>query len=923
MNATMTADTERPGSAGTPGAPGSPGGGEPEVGPARRRSPWVRFVALPAGLRITTYVAVVLVLTLVALTLTAVVLVRRSFPQTSGTVEVAGIDGPVEVLRDSAGIPQVYADSTEDLMFAQGYVSAQERFYEMDVRRHATAGRLAELFGEDALASDLSVRTLGWRRVAEAELPLLAPETRVALDAYAKGVNEYLDGRSASRISLEYVVLGAGGLDYSPEPWTSVDSLAWLKAMAWDLRGNMQDEIDRVLAIDAVGRERADELYPAYDHRASDPIVTQGAVVDGVFEQDASADGTRNPKRAPTGPALDRGRRDVGASLDAVTSWDSLGQGSGRMPAWLGEGDGLGSNAWVVSGDHTDSGAPLLAADPHLGVSVPGPWLQVGLHCRSISAACPYDVAGYSFSGVPGVIVGHNASIAWGFSNLGSDVSDLYVERITDGTARRGRQEVAVRERTETVEVEGGDDVTITVRSTDHGPIVSDVDETLSVVGDTAPLKGRDRFGSAGGEEYAVSLSWTGFTPSPTADAILGLNRAGGWDAFRQALSSFAIPAQNVVYADREGHIGYQATGLAPIRKSGNDGRLPSAGWRSENDWTGEFVPFDGLPNVLDPDGGVIVTANQAVAGPDYPYFLTDDWDRGYRSERISSLLDAALVPSEGDSSGTVSLEELSAMQLDDRTPLGPVLTPYLLDVELPSGYFSAGQRLLRDWDFGQPAGSAAAAYFNAVWRNLLELTFHDELPEALWPDGGQRWVAVMTELLEDPVDAYWDDVTTDERETRDVVIERAMRDARDELTSRQAVRAVEWTWGGLHELDLRSQPLGEWGNGAERALFNRGGLDVGGGGTSVNATAWDAASGYDVSTAPSMRMVVSLDGTDGLDRSRWVSLTGVSGHAFDAHYTDQTERWLDGRTLPWPFSEDAVRDATEDTLVLTPASGG
>ena len=520
------------------------------------------------------------------------------------------------------------------------------------------------------------------------------------------------------------------------------------------------------------------------------------------------------------------------------------------------------------------------------------------------------------------MIVGHNASIAWGFSNLGADVSDLYVERITDGTARRGRQEAAVRERQETVEVEGGDDVTITVRTTDHGPIVSDVDEALSLVADAAPLKGRQRFGSGAGQEYAVSLSWTGFTPSPTADAILGLNRAGGWDAFRQALSSFAAPAQNVVYADRDGHIGYQATGLAPIRKSGNDGRLPSAGWRAENDWTGEFVPFDGLPSVLDPDGGVVVAANQAVAERDYPYFLTGDWDHGYRAERISSLLEAALVPTDSDSSGTVSLEEMTAMQLDDRTPLGPVLTPYLLDVELPSGYFSAGQRLLQGWDFGQPAGSAAAAYFNAVWRNLLELTFHDELPEALWPDGGQRWVAVVTELLEDPVDLYWDDVGTEDRETRDMIIERALRDARDELTSRQAVRAVEWTWGGLHELDLRSQPLGEWGNGAERALFNRGDRDVGGGPTSVNATAWDAASGYEVSTAPSMRMVVSLDGGDGLDRSRWINLTGVSGHAFDAHYTDQTERWLDGRTLPWPFSEDAVRDAAQDTLVLRPASG-
>ena len=937
-SATPSSLETSPGTAATGAAPG-PAGEHASAGVR----PWRRFLGLPRALRVTSYISVALVLVLLALSLTGVVLVRRTFPQTAGTLEVAGLDGPVEVLRDSAGIAQIYADTTEDLMFAQGFVAAQDRFFEMDVRRHATAGRLAELFGQDALPSDVYVRTLGWRRVAAAELPLLAPETRLALDAYAKGVNAYLRDRSPSGISLEYAVLGAGGLDYSPEPWTSVDSLAWLKAVAWDLRGNMQDEIDRVLSIDAVGRERAAELYPEYPYAESDPIITQGAVVDGVFEQDAKSSKTRNPVRPPTGPAYGdsstsargaRGARgDSGDGRDAglrgLAALGALGEGTGKMPDWLGRGDGVGSNSWVVSGEHTDTGAPLLAADPHLGVSAPSALLQVGLHCRDLSAACAYDVSGFSFAGVPGVVVGHNLDIAWSLTNLGADVTDLYVERVTGSTWRRGGKQLALQERNETIEVQDGEDVTITVRSTGHGPIVSDADAVLAAVAGTAPVRRpTDAARPAAAEEeedeeYAVSLSWTGFEPSPTADAILELDRARDWTGFRQALSSFAAPAQSVLYADREGHVGYQAAGLVPIRKSGNDGRLPSPGWRAENDWTGDHVPFDGLPNVLDPEGGVIIAANQAVTDEDYPYLLTDDWDHGYRAQRIGYLIDAAIDPSPGDSDVTVSLAELAAMQLDDSNPLGPVLAPYLLAADLPDDYYADGQRLLASWDFEQPAGSAAAAYFNVVWRNLLELTFHDELSEELWPDGGQRWVAVMTDLLDDPLNAYWDDANTAELETRDQVVARAMRDARDELTKRVAIQADEWTWGDLHELDLRSEMMGERAFGW---LFNRGGGASAGSGTSVNATSWDAAVGYAVSVAPSMRMVISLggpEGVEGFDRSRWINLTGVSGHAFDSHYTDQTDRWLEGRTLPWAYSEDAVRTAAEDTLVLTPPSGG
>ncbi|WP_460832206.1 penicillin acylase family protein [Nocardioides hungaricus] len=845
------------------------------------------FRGWPRAARLATYVAGALALLLVAGLLTGVYLVRRPFPQTTGTIDVPGLEGTVEVVRDESGIPQLYADSMSDLMMAQGYVHAQERFFEMDVRRKATAGRLAEMFGKAALESDEYVRTMGWRRVAEQELALVTPETRAALTAYAAGVNAYLDQRSPSQIAVEYTVLNAGGLGYEPEPWTPVDSIAWLKAMAWDLRGNMTDEIDRALALASNSAAQVAELYPPYDYRANAPIVSGGAVVDGVFEQDATGPGTRNPTR----PAY---------TADMRAALTRLRAGIADLPELLGRGDGLGSNSWVVSGERSETGAPLLANDPHLGVSMPGIWMQMGLRCRTVSEECPLDVSGFTFSGVPGVIIGHNADIAWGFTNLGPDVSDLYLERVEGDRWRYDGRWRPLRTRTETIAVADGPDVELTIRETRHGPLLSDVADDVAAVG-----RGR----------YAVALQWTALEPSRTMDAVLAMNRAADWDRFRAAAARFAVPAQNLVYADRQGNIGYQAPGRIPIRKSGNDGRLPAKGWLPEDDWTGDYIPFDGLPSLLNPDEGFIVTANQAVTGPDYPYFLTDDWDRGYRSQRIRDLI---------EEQGRLSVDDMLAIQLDDRHPMASVLTPYLLDLDLGGGYYAAGQRELRGWDGRQRADSPGAAYFNVVWRNLLALTFQDDLPEEAWPDGGDRWYAVVTDLLREPESPWWDDKRTEDvTETRDDILRRALLDARDELTRRQALDPSEWSWGRLHRLDLRSPTLGESGIGPVEWLVNRGGWEVGGGASTVNATSWDASEGssegYGVDSAPSMRMVVSLADWDD---SRWISLTGVSGHPFNEHYTDQTELWVRGETLPWAFSERAVEDAGEDVLTLRPAGG-
>ncbi len=854
-------------------------------------------VGWPRLVRVAGYVAVGVVLALVVGLVVVVTVARRPLPPTSGAEVLPGLSGDVEVLRDAQGVPQVWADTTDDLMRAQGWVTASERFFQMDVRRHVAEGRLAELFGARAVPGDRLARTLGWARTAREELALVEAETRTALAAYAEGVNAYLDQRGTSEVAVEYTLLDLGGVGYAPEPWTETDSLAWLKTVAWEIGGDLDAEVDRALTTAAVGEAVVDDLFPPT--AVADPVVDQGAVVDGVFEQDAVTGGTRNPLRPAYGPPARP--LDHPGVLDQLRRTD---RALDQLPSWVADGAGRGSNAWVVDGEHSETGAPLLANDPHLDATLPGVWMPVGLHCREVTKACPYDVAGSSLPGVPGVVVGHNADVAWGVTSLGADVTDLFVERVAGDTYRYEGESLPLRVRRERIRVADGADVEVEVRSTRHGPLLSDVLDPGADVGD----------------DNAVAVRWTGLEPGTTADAILALDRAGGWEDFQTAAARFTLPALGLVYADTAGRTGFQAAGAVPVRKSGNDGSLPVAGWRSETDWTGRDVPAAGLPGVVDPDGGVVVAANQAVAGARYPSLLTTSADPGYRAARIGERLDVALA---GD--GRVSVQDMVAIQGDDLHPLAERLVPLLLAVDLPGGYASDGQRLLATWDGTQPPGSGAAAYFNAVWRSLLAGTFHDELPAAVRPDGGARWVAVVDRLLDEPGSPWWDDLGTEDTiESRDDLLGAALLQARDDLTSRQAFEADEWSWGRSHELALEAATGSLWGSDAARRFLDRTGPPTGGSGAAVEATDWDAAAPaeepgddpWEVTTAPSMRMVVDLGD---LDASGWVTLGGVSGHPTSAHYDDQLEPWAAGELLAWPFGREAVEAAAEDVLVLEP----
>ncbi|GHH80169.1 penicillin amidase [Streptomyces sulfonofaciens] len=893
--------------------------------------------------------------------------VRASFPQTKGSVRLQGLAGPVDVKRDAHGIPQIYASSDRDLFMAQGYVQAQDRFWEMDVRRHTTSGRLSEMFGKSQIKTDEYLRTLGWYRVAQQEYDSkLSPDTKKYLQAYSRGVNAYLAGRDAADISVEYAALGFTN-DYKPQKWTPVDSVSWLKAMAWDLRGNMQDEIDRSLMTSRLSAAQIKDLYPEYPYDLHKPIVQEGSynavtdTYDGTRTGTAGAQtgtgtqtGTGGSQPPATGGAAGNAAG-TGLADDAAAPGGLQNQLSAvsdvldGIPSVFGpSGSGIGSNSWVVSGAHTITGKPLLANDPHLAPELPSVWYQMGLHCRALSAGCHYDVSGYTFAGMPGVVIGHNQDIAWGMTNLGADVTDLYLEKLSGNGYQYGGQVLPFTSRKETIEVAGGKPKTITVRETNNGPLLSDRDEELVKVGRKASV---DAAAPDRGDGYGVALRWTALTPGRSMDAVFELDRAQDWQQFRKAAGDLEVPSQNLVYADTKGNIGYQAPGRIPVRPKGYDGSLPAPGWDPKFHWTGRYIKQAALPNEYNPERGYIVTANQAVVDKDkYPYLLTTDWEYGTRSQRITDLIQSKIK-----NGGKISPDDMRQMQMDNSSEIAKLLTPKLLKIDVSDKYVRQAQKLLEGWDYTQNPDSAAAAYFNAVWRNILKLAFGNKLPKELrvkgqclnvlpadktapadeeqhlvtecgerdadsaQPDGGDRWFEVVRRIVNDQDNAWWQSPKTrlePATKTRDQLFARAMKDARWELTAKLGKDIDTWSWGRLHRLTLKNQTLGTEGPGFLQYVLNRGPWNLGGGQAAVDATGWNAAGGYGVIWVPSMRMVVNLKD---LDKSKWINLTGASGHAYNAHYTDQTDKWVNGELLGWAYSEKAVDKSTEDTLVLRP----
>lgn len=836
---------------------------------------------------------------------------RGPLPQTDGTitlaagnvgagaqaVSVSGLNDKVDVMRDNLGIPHIYASTQHDLFFAQGYTQAQDRWWQMEFARHIGSGRIQELTGknESVMGQDVFIRTVGWRRAAERDYGTYDDADKAILQAFSDGVNAYIFSRPAGELAFEYNILGTfRGNNITIEPWTPVDSLVWAKVMAWNLSGNRDNELLRSELIAAIGEEMTNEFIPAYPFDDKPTIVK----VEDLPVSDSSL-------TAPT---------DTAGIIGLDTT---LAGGIQPTDALFQVNPSIGSNNWVISGDLTQSGKPLLANDPHLGIQMPSIWYEIGLHCRTVNDECPYNVTGFALPATPGVVIGHNDHIAWGMTNVGPDTQDLYLMKINPENPLQYEWNGEWRDMTvhdEVISLGGSTQtVTIQVRETHLGPIIND--NQLDDNGQPMGFNNDD----------PMAFHWTALVePGTILKSVALLNRATNWEEFRAAARFFDVPAQNLIYADTEGNIGYQTPGNIPIRAEGHTGLLPVDGSTDQYEWKG-YIPFDDLPRALNPERGFIASANEAVVplayydqlreklgaefGENSNYFISQEWAYGYRAQRIEELI---------QSSQPITVETIQQIQGDNKIIGAEELTPFIKDLDMGSADYNTTRDWMLNWDYQMSMDSQQAGLYAYFWVKLSHNLFSDQLGDIIGPDEGDQGMWSVYALAQKPDDVWWDDTTTaDVTETRDDIIARSFREAVDAITAEHTSDRANWAWGKLHTATFVSNPLGASGIDLIENMVNRGPVETAGGSDIVNATGWDYdSSGFDVRSLPSMRMIIDFSD---LSNSLTMHTTGQSGHPFSPHYGDMIDLWRNIQYHPMLWTEDQVKNATTSTLTLVP----
>lgn len=757
--------------------------------------------------------------------------IRPALPQMDNELALEGLTTPVTVYRDTSGVPHIVAENAHDLFFAQGFITAQDRLWAMESQRRAAHGTLSEVIGDRGLKNDTFMRILGMTESAEADWETLDADTQAALTSYADGVNAFIS-QTDGKLPLEFKILGI-----APQPWTPIDSLVFGKLVAWGLSNNYQDELVISQLASTLSWDETLSLLP--DYPGPDVIPDANATV--------------LPQTAAT-------------LMQATSAWQTV------TP--LARPD-QGSNAWVVGGSHTASGMPLLAGDPHQGLSMPTLWYEVGLHTTDNQ----YNVVGASLPGLPGVEIGHNADIAWAVTNARPDVEDLFIETLNeDGTQYQFKDEwkdIAIRE--EVIQIKDAEPVTINVRATHHGPIITDATPDST---------------------QTLALRWTGLDQGrPLAQAIIQLDQAANWNEFRAALSLWQLPGMNFVYADTEGNIGFQMSGSVPVR-AGNDvyGLQPVDGADEAHEWTG-FVAFDDLPSALNPSGDFFASANNRPAGVDYPNFLSHYFQPPYRVALISETI---------RDSQNVTSNDFASLQGSVYSDINLQVARAIANEAAPqTDSEKAAISLLKDWDGMMTPGSAAASLSESALRHILRLALNLNLDSAEIDSyltlAGYPYMFLQN-LLDDSNNLWWDG-------KREEIMTAALSAAVNELGIDQS----KWDWGSLHTFTF-SHPLGSVG--ALKPIFNRGPFPTGGNWNTVNSGAYLPASNYTMTLGPAYRIIA--DPAD-WDASLSIIPSGQSGQPFSPHYDDQIESWLAVEYHNLPFTMQAIESAAQHTLKLIP----
>ena len=774
------------------------------------------------------------------------------------SLQVTGLRSPATVRRDERGIPYIEAANDQDLYFAQGYVTASDRLWQMDLQRRTARGELSEIFGQTTLAQDKLHRTFGFGRIIDQAAANLDPKFNIAVTSYAKGVNAYIDSLTDQTMPPEFRIL-----QYKPRPWTPADSLAVGALMAEYLSTTWQLDMMRA-SLASLPKEKREALLPE-----TSPL---DVLVVGTDRPGSAGFRPASGTTASHGVGSPTSRE--GVSPEILAELHKLNEAQQRSFELLGLTPPAletihASNNWVVSGKRTDTGKPLLANDPHIPASAPGIWYQTQLIAPGM------HVAGVTFPGLPGIIAGHNERIAWGVTNLGPDVQDVYIEKFDKTNPTKYHTPSGLREaevRQEQIKVRQSftstatDTQTVAVTVTRHGPIILEKD----------------------GTRYA--LRWTSLDPSTLQTVgFLEANRARNWKEFTSALSRYRGPTQNFVYADVDGHIGYYGAGWIPIRKSG-DGSVPYDGATDDGEWTG-FIPFDKLPHLYDPPSGMIVTANQRVVGSSYPYFVSHVWASPYRARRILDLLSAK---------PKLTTDDFRKIQGDVYSIAGKTFAQHVAK-SLRSADFEPAAFIsdLESWDGLMSADSRMAvivAQMRPAFRaRILNAMLGPELAKGYgWPES-----EVLVDRIASEQPREW---LPKEFATYAQLFKASYEDARQALTKSLGADESKWSWGAQTKArfthPLAAAPL-------IGAQFTIAPIPQNGSGGTVN-----------VGSAVSMRLIADLSDWD---KSQHGIPLGQSGLPNSPHWKDQLDDWRNVTPRAFPFSKAAIASATKETLVLTP----
>jgi len=787
-------------------------------------------------------------------------LIQRPLPQWSGAFTLPGLTTPVEVLRDKHGIPHIYAQNRADLFRAQGYVHAQDRLWQMEQNRRIAQGTLSAVFGDVALEADRFSRIVGFWRAAQTELAALDAETRQALDWYAEGVNAYMAARPG-RLAAEFNLLR-----FAPEPWTALDTLGFTKVMGWSLSINWESELTRLRLALQLDPYRAAELEA--DYAPPNPVILEALGAESAQRLLSTA----------------------GLLLNQYESVKEFLDSHGALVFGMGQG----SNSWAIAPKASLTGRPMLANDPHLSMTMPGPFYEIHL------AAPDYEVSGVSFAGAPGVVIGHNDRIAWGVTNAFADVQDLYVERLHPDDATR------YEFRGEWEEAQVFDEV-IQVRRraqphvervvvTRHGPLISGLldGETVATANGAQSL-----------QTIPLALRWTGHEPGQVVRSVLQLNTATNWQEFDAALAGWSTPPQNFTYADADGYIGYVMAGDVPQRDR-NPGLVPAPGWTGEYEWSG-LIPHGELPRLFNPESGRIVTANNKMVGDDFPHFLGIEYYPGWRAARLETLL---------KDKERHTVRDLEQMQLDTMSTFAAGLAPWIAQLESRSLTERIALGALRDWNYRMDPESIAPTVFHFTLMQLLQKTFGDKLGDTLpgylgipfnplFSSTGffLRAETRLLELIDNHEQSFWyTDMQTGRDRNREELLREAFHDALRYLRDEVGESVTRWQWGRHHQVRY-VHPLGSVF--ILKTFFNRGPYPIGGDSTTPLQTHHVAQLPLNlVKVAPAYRQIYEVGYWD---RTKSVTINGQSGHPLSKQYDDQIDMWREGEYHAMPWTRAAV----------------